>query len=67
MWQKSFQFKNIKRKKKKGWKIMLLRMGLWIRLLQVIFVPVFTYEFSFQDVYWDSYFRSQYFFFMFCL
>jgi len=40
------------------------RMGLQIRLVQVIFVSPITYKFSFQDVYWNSYFRSQYIFYV---
>ena len=54
----------MKRKKNKSWTIMMKRMGLQIRLVQVIFVSPITYKFSFQDVYWNSYFRSQYIFYV---
>ena len=40
-------------------------MELRIRLVRFIFVSPITHEFSFQDVYWNSYFRSQYIFFLF--
>jgi len=54
----------MERKKNKWWKIMMKRMGLQIRLVRVIFVSAITYEFSFQDVYWNGYFRTQYIFYV---